>query len=667
MAEPLSLRLNIQSGVPEEDGPFTRVHTLKEGEHQAYLLLVAEAKGPDPEEACSWALDRIHAEFSARHRSATGRLQEALRGIHEALAKDNSLVFSNERTFLSLLCGYLRGQDLYLAHVGPALGYVIGPGSFRPLAPTAGHDGNWLGEPQAPNIWVRHHRMAPEEILLLAGSDLGAAPGGVLAAFQECIEAGMAEVYRKTRTQRAFGALAVALLSPESVAEDDEAIPLLMDRTPYRHRRQLTPPGGARPVSTLPPAHQAGSYPLPPSLNIDLSMRPPPRRGSRWARQLLTPKLLTAVLAVFILGGLLLGVQAVGQGMAEQSRQQTAAMVDQARSLWDRAKSGETADKRRELLNAALKQVETIQRQAPDNREALGLAEQVKQALAAMDAVTALRNVRRVVDFTDATKGPVLLRSPVYQDDQMFVLDKLADRVYQVPLNTTQGDGVRLTVTTLPPSRNPARRNMAALFWMPKGGAWSRDSLFSLDDNRAMQEMSTQSEPRSIPLRGAQDWSSLQAARGFAGNLYVLDPKASQVWRYAPTDSGFDSERRAALPSLDLSDAVDLLVDGDVYVLLRTGKVVKVTSGRIAPFSMDGLDRVMLNATALGGGGQNQQVYVADQGNKRVVAFDKNDGRFVRQFATGDIPAVRHVWVDEATARVFLLTDNQLYAAGLPQ
>ncbi|MEK7214330.1 MAG: hypothetical protein AAB289_01870, partial [Chloroflexota bacterium] len=133
MAEPLSLRLNIQSGVPHEDGPFTRVHPLRDGEHRAYLILVAEARGPDPEDASSWAMDRVYAGFGTRHRSATGRLQEALKGIHDALAQDNSLVFSSERTYLSLVCGYLRGQDLYLAHVGPALGYVIGPAGVRPL------------------------------------------------------------------------------------------------------------------------------------------------------------------------------------------------------------------------------------------------------------------------------------------------------------------------------------------------------------------------------------------------------------------------------------------------------------------------------------------------------------------------------------------------------
>jgi hypothetical protein len=286
--------------------------------------------------------------------------------------------------------------------------------------------------------------------------------------------------------------------------------------------------------------------------------------------------------------------------------------------------------------------------------------------LQTLDAVTPLAGARRLLDLTAAGGSPVLLRSPVFVGDALYVLDKLGDRVQQAALAPTQGGGGAPAPTTLALLRGPGRRSLSALFWMPRGATWTRDSLLALDDGHNLQELVPGAEARAVPLRGGADWGSLQAARGFGGNLYVLDPRANQVWRYVPTDNGFDSERRGALPSLDLRDAVDLLVDGDVYVLLRTGRVLKVVSGRSVPFSLDGLDRPMTNATALAGGGANRHLYVADPGNRRIAVFDKASGRFVRQLTLDDLPPVHSLWVDEAAGRLLLVTDSQVYSAPLP-
>ena len=139
------------------------------------------------------------------------------------------------------------------------------------------------------------------------------------------------------------------------------------------------------------------------------------------------------------------------------------------------------------------------------------------------------------------------------------------------------------------------------------------------------------------------------------------------MWRYAPTDGGFDSERRPALPSLDLRDAIDLNIDGSFFVLLKTGKVLKVAGGRVAPFSLDGLDKPLLSPVALTTSADLTSLYVLDQGNKRVVEFDKETGRFLRQFPLGDTPAAHDLWVDTEHNTLFLVTDRQLYGASLPK
>ena len=50
-------------------------------------------------------------------------------------------------------------------------------------------------------------------------------------------------------------------------------------------------------------------------------------------------------------------------------------------------------------------------------------------------------------------------------------------------------------------------------------------------------------------MRAIDQLGSVDAIATSGGNLYVLDVKENQVWRYLPGQGGFDSERTALLDS----------------------------------------------------------------------------------------------------------------------
>jgi hypothetical protein len=56
-------------------------------------------------------------------------------------------------------------------------------------------------------------------------------------------------------------------------------------------------------------------------------------------------------------------------------------------------------------------------------------------------------------------------------------------------------------------------------------------------------------------------------------------------------------------------------------------------------------------------------IYVTDGGNRRIVAFSKEDGKFLRQYPLNDLPAIHSLWVDEAAGRLYLATDSQVFLA----
>jgi hypothetical protein len=73
----------------------------------------------------------------------------------------------------------------------------------------------------------------------------------------------------------------------------------------------------------------------------------------------------------------------------------------------------------------------------------------------------------------------------------------------------------------------------------------STESLTIIDDKR--QAFAYFAGRGSLPLtvRASDSIGSFDAITGSGGNLYVLDVKSNQVWRYLPGQSGYDGERTA--------------------------------------------------------------------------------------------------------------------------
>jgi hypothetical protein len=129
-------------------------------------------------------------------------------------------------------------------------------------------------------------------------------------------------------------------------------------------------------------------------------------------------------------------------------------------------------------------------------------------------------------------------------------------------------------------------------------------------------------------------------------NLYAVDGAEGTVWKWSPPavipvtfpdppESFLTSE-----PDLDPADARDLRADANLWFLHRS-TVTRVNFGTPVPqedFSLDpppdaavraALDYALFDAAAIG---DRDQFFVYDAGNARIIAFQRADGAFVRQW-----------------------------------
>ena len=86
-------------------------------------------------------------------------------------------------------------------------------------------------------------------------------------------------------------------------------------------------------------------------------------------------------------------------------------------------------------------------------------------------------------------------------------------------------------------------------------------------------------------------WGSLDAIAASGGNLYLLDVKSNQVWRYLPGQGGFDSERTGLIDSADLSSANGARGRARTSTCWTTKSGHPAVRGKAeAPFTLAGID-----------------------------------------------------------------------------
>ena len=198
----------------------------------------------------------------------------------------------------------------------------------------------------------------------------------------------------------------------------------------------------------------------------------------------------------------------------------------------------------------------------------------------------------------------------------------------------------------------------------PRQLTWDEggDRLLVLDADRQLWSIAPGSDgaPDALPLRGADELRSVAAIATYVSNLYILDPDSGEVWRYLPAGDGFDSERAGLLGAIELPEATQLVVDGDVYVQ-DGGTLRRFREGTEQPSLLDGIDRAPASPSAIAEDVIRGLIFIADRGNGRVVVGDR-EGPFVRQYHHPGFADLRGLALSGDGETLYVLTSDGIDA-----
>ncbi len=266
----------------------------------------------------------------------------------------------------------------------------------------------------------------------------------------------------------------------------------------------------------------------------------------------------------------------------------------------------------------------------------------------------------------------------VVQGADVFVFDPGTERVYRSLFNQSR-TALQNVASEQPLLRRGDHQgefvatDFLDITWAEAGGSRGRSNLLIVNKTGQVLEYDPWVGLKVLPTSATTRWSQPISVASYNGNLYVLDTAANRLLRYEPTPSGYDSppgDYFASGVTVTLAGAVDMAIDGNLYLLYSSGTVAKYLRGQSVPFSQANMDEPLLSPTSVHATGTLDQtgfLYVADAGNHRIVQFNKS-GEFVQQFrsrTSGLLADLRGLYVDDNLGKMYVISGCKLYWASI--
>jgi hypothetical protein len=326
--------------------------------------------------------------------------------------------------------------------------------------------------------------------------------------------------------------------------------------------------------------------------------------------------------------------------------------------------------------------VDDLLRIRPDDPDAAATKDDIIQRIEESTHVKRVRWDSELMFYP----GDVQLTRIVVEGVHVFVMDRRANVVYHHQL-----DDFRQTL--LPETENAVLvhkgqqvdgtlvADLVDMTWMPVGNGRQRSALVIVETGGAAIEY----EPNSGALTAhrvaaSETWVLPRRIGSHTGRLYVLDARAGQILRYAPSSDGYTKIPDEWLRSeVDLAGVADMAIGDSIYLAYANGQLRKLTNGQPAEFNVSNWDigPGRISALYTRPPEELKWLYIADPDNSRIVQCGR-DGSFNRQYRmaasenaeAGDpLAAVSNLFVDESGSdgpRAYFLSENRLHMIILP-
>ncbi len=345
-------------------------------------------------------------------------------------------------------------------------------------------------------------------------------------------------------------------------------------------------------------------------------------------------------------------------------------LLAEAEAMRERAYSSQESDDWYALLNAASQ----IVRLDPQNPNAVALKLEAQQAVDAL-AHAAVLSVTPLLELGTAPRP----RRMLVVGGWAYVLNTATDAVMAYPVSEDGRTSTAESSTTIlrrgQTYLGEVVNHLVDFGWITPCANYPDGAIFIYSDGGSVFIYEPDLGPGSISVQhieGDLEPGNITLMATFGEKFYLVHRQLNQILMYEPVNGVYRSARGyfadGAAPDLQL--ALDIAIDGRVYLLMGDGSIQSYFAGSYDPsFEMSGLpdsDFTPLVMT-IGPNVDDGLIYLAETQRERIIVLDKR-GEFVRQYQLpkGELRRLESITVAQETQVIYLIAQNRLYAAPLP-
>jgi hypothetical protein len=187
------------------------------------------------------------------------------------------------------------------------------------------------------------------------------------------------------------------------------------------------------------------------------------------------------------------------------------------------------------------------------------------------------------------------------------------------------------------------------------------NQLFKFDpSSKAFENLSIVDE--------GQKWENGKTLSTYSSNVYILDTDQGEVWKHVIRDGGYaKGTAYVDTKKVNLKNAVDFAVDGNIYTLMNDGSVLKFVKGSLEQdFTIRDIptpNNKITEPSKLYTDEDTANIFVLDKGNNRILKFDKS-GDYLNQYFFDGV-TIEDFAVNPKLQKIWALSGGKIYEGGL--
>ncbi len=195
-------------------------------------------------------------------------------------------------------------------------------------------------------------------------------------------------------------------------------------------------------------------------------------------------------------------------------------------------------------------------------------------------------------------------------------------------------------------------------------GVW-RDKLVLLSDQGVSVFGDPQPAETLLLEADAEIWPQISQVTGFTGNLYLAGDV--DIWRYPGLDASIGQRQRWLKPGVepDLSGAADWAFDGEIWVMTKSGQILRFNQGRAVGFEVKGLVQPLDAPVSLTISQRTKELIVLEPKLKSLIFISQETGDYKRQLIWDKLTEAGDIIVDEKNNRILVGIGQEVFELGL--